>query len=143
MKPLFPLAPRYRLDDEMLWLEGIDPSRHYWIAVNSSTLVDCLPGLLVSSMDEFRTAILQFRSLQPGEHMRIDRISDSCILHCISKNCYAIETQLNGAPVWHLFDQETLESLLMTSHPDWQCSPKDVELGRRLLQRAMQHTAVA
>jgi hypothetical protein len=23
MKPLFPLAPRYRLDDESVWLEGI------------------------------------------------------------------------------------------------------------------------
>jgi hypothetical protein len=55
MLQLFPLAPRYRLDDEQPWLEGIDPSRHYWIKVNShATLIVAIPGLIFSKTDEFR-----------------------------------------------------------------------------------------
>ncbi len=137
MTPLFCLSPRYRLDDESSWLEGIDPSRHYWIAVNGEKKVTfALPGLIVSSTDEFKQMIRTFRSLQPGEILNLARISSGCIIRCVTNNCYAVEAEVNNAPVYHLFDQETLESLLMTAHPNWQCAPSDIELGRNLLLRS-------
>ncbi len=139
----FILSPRYRLDDESPWLEGIDPARHYWSAVNGDAGVKvAIPGLTVSSLKEWKQNIRQFRSLQAGEQMEIVRIATSCTIYCISDNCYAIESEVAGATVWHLFDQETLESLLMTSHPDWQCAPKDVDLGRQMLTRALQQVTV-
>lgn len=138
MNLLLPLAPRYRLDDDSAWLIGIDPSRHYWIQVNGAdTLTATIPGLTVSNLTEFKTIIKQWRSLQPEETMVLDRSSGQCKISCISPNCYAIEDQIDGALVWHLFDQETLESLLMTSHPDWKCSEKDLELGRQQLERQL------
>lgn len=140
----FCLSPRYRLDDELPWLEGIDPSRHYWIAVNGDdNLTLALPGLTVSSLSEFKQAMRQFRSLQPGEQMTLSRIASAGTIYCVSPNCYALEAQVNDAPVWHLFDQETLDSLLMTAHPDWQCAPKDIDLGRKLLLRSLQQTMIA
>ncbi|MER3493768.1 MAG: hypothetical protein C4323_16485 [Mastigocladus sp. ERB_26_2] len=142
MEALFCLSPRYRLDDELPWLEGIDPSRHYWIMVNGDkNLTVALPGLIVSAKNELKQVMQQFRSLQPGEQMTLARIADTCKIHCVSSNCYAIEAEINGFPVWHLFDQETLDSLLMTAHPDWQCAPKDIELGRRLLLRSFEQMA--
>ena len=144
MEAFFCLSPRYRLDDESPWLEGIDPSRHYWIKVNGDkNLTVALPGLMVSSMSELKQAIRQFRFLQPGEKMTLDRIASSCTLHCISVNCYAIESTINNALVWHLFDQESLDSLLMTAHPDWQCAPSDIELGRKMLLRSLQAASIS
>ncbi|HEY9618698.1 MAG TPA: hypothetical protein V6C64_17785 [Microcoleaceae cyanobacterium] len=138
------LAPRYRLDDELPWLEGIDPSRHYWIAVNSDlSQMVAIPGLAAASFTQFRATILNFRAMQPGDQITIMRPAAQCTIHCIRQNCFAIAAEINHAPVWHLFDQETLESLLMTSHPDWQCSPQDVDLGRRMLMRSWQQTAAA
>jgi hypothetical protein len=140
----FCLSPRYRLDDESPWLEGIDPSRHYWIKVNGeSSLTVAIPGLLVSSMDEIKQAMKQFRSLVPGEKMTLARVASSCTIHCISSNCYAIEIEADNAPVWHLFDQETLDSLLITAHPDWQCAPSGIELGRKLLVRSLQQATAS
>jgi hypothetical protein len=142
MEASFCLSPRYRLDDELPWLEGIDPSRHYWIAVNGDkNLTIAIPGFTVSSVSELKQIIRQFRSLEAGEQMTLSRIASDCTIHCISSNCYAFEVEMNDAPVWHLFDQETLESLLRTAHPDWQCAPKDVELGRKLLMRSFQQQA--
>ncbi len=144
MNPLFPLTPRYRLDDDLPWLKGIDPSRHYWIHVNGDqNLTAIIPGLIVTSASEFKQTLLKWRGLQPGEQMKIERAAGGCIIHCISQNCYAIADELEGAPVWHLFDRETVESLLMTSHPDWKCSPKDVALGREMLARSFQLSAKA
>jgi hypothetical protein len=144
MATAFCLSPRYRLDDELPWLEGIDPTRHYWINVNGdSNLLVALPGLTVSSLGQIKQVIMQFRDLQPTEQMALTRIASSCTIHCISPNCYAIEAQINDAPVWHLFDNETLETLLRTAHPDWQCSPKDVELGRKLLLRSLEQSMVS
>jgi hypothetical protein len=138
------LSPRYRLDDESPWLVGIDPSRHYWIQVNgNSNLTIVIPGLLISSMDEMKRVMKQFRSLQPGEQMILERVANTCKIFCVSSNCYAIETEINHAQVWHLFDEETLDSLLMSAHPDWQCAADDIELGRKLLIRSLQQaTAV-
>jgi hypothetical protein len=143
MTQQFILAPRYRLDDEFSWLEGIDPSRHYWISVNSdSRLQVSIPGLIVSSIEELREVISRFRSLQPQESMTVDRIAGSGFtLHCISSNCYAIEDEVAGFLTWHLFDKESIESLLMTSHPDWLPSPKDIELGRKRLALAFEQPA--
>ncbi|MDM9381553.1 hypothetical protein QUB80_12665 [Chlorogloeopsis sp. ULAP01] len=144
MEALFCLSPRYRLDDELPWLEGIDPSRQYWITVNGDkNLTVSLPGLTVSSKNELKQFIQQFRSLQPGEQMTLARINKTCTIRCVSSNCYAIEAEIDNAPVWHLFDQETLDSLLMTAHPDWQCAPKDIELGRRLLMQSFQQAAIS
>lgn len=139
MTQLFALSPRYRLDDELPWLEAIDPSRHYWIAVNGDrSAIVAIPGLTVSSLDEFKQAIRQFRALQAGEQMSVARAASACTVYCISSNCYAISAKVNGAAVWHLFDYETLEGLLMTAYPDWQCSPKDIEMGRQLLAKSFQ-----
>ncbi|BAY85190.1 hypothetical protein NIES267_46890 [Calothrix parasitica NIES-267] len=144
MKASFCLSPRYRLDDESPWLEGIDPSRHYWIKVNGdNNLTITIPGLLVASMDEMKQAMKEFRLLEPGEQMTLERVASTCQIHCISSNCYAIEAEIDNAPVWHLFDQETLDSLLMSAHPDWQCAPSGIELGRKLLLRSLeQATAI-
>lgn len=139
-----PLAPRYRLDDESVWLEGIDPTRHYWLWVNGDRcLAVALPGLCVTSLEAFVQALRCFRSLQSGGQIQLHSAMGSLSLHCISSNCYAIAAEVKGAAVWHLFDQETLESLLMTAHPDWQCSEADLALGRRLLARAWQQPAAA
>lgn len=140
----FPLAPRYRLDDESPWLQGIDPSRRYWIDVNSSpTHRVSVEGLVVADFDEFKQTILGFRSLANGEQMQVERICNALTIHCLGENCYAIEGEVAGAPVWHLFDRESLESLLMTAHPDWQCAPKDVDLGRRMLMRSWESAIAA
>lgn len=140
----FILSPRYRLDDESPWLEGIDPSRHYWIAVNGAAdMTVGIPGLPVLSLQQWQETMGKFRSLQVGETMEVWRIARGFQIHYISVNCYAIATEIAGAAVWHLFDEETLESLLMTAHPDWQCSPKDMELGRQLLELSWQQVAVA
>ena len=138
-KASFCLSPRYRLDDESLWLEGIDPSRHYWIAVNGDkNLVVAIPGLTVSSKSELKQIMYKFRSLQTGEQMTLVKIASTCTIYCVSLNCYALETKIHGALVWHLFDRETLDSLLMTAHPNWQCAPSDIDLGRKILMRSFQ-----
>ena len=144
MTAFFPLAPRYRLDDEQPWLEGIDPSRHYWLMVNGDLKNSvAIPGFAAASFEEFRSGILAFRDLQSGDRLVLKRAASKCTIICISQNCYAIEAEVDGAPIWHLFDQETLESLLMTSHPDWQCAPKDIELGRRMLTQAWEKAIAA
>lgn len=144
MTPLFVLSPRYRLDDESPWLLGIDPGRHYWIAVNGSAAhTVAIPGLQVSEIAEFKETVRQFRGLAPGEQMVIKRAASSCTIYCTNSNCYAVAGEVSGAQVWHLFDRETLESLLMTAHPDWQCAPKDVDLGRQMLARAWAQAVTA
>lgn len=141
MSQLFVLSPRYRLDDECLWLLGIDPARNYWISVNSETALPvAIPGLTVSCLSEWKQKIREFFSLTAGEKMDLVRAASSCQIHCISENCYAIASEIQNAPVWHLFDRETLQSLLRTSHPDWQCSPKDIDLGRQMLRRSFQNS---
>ncbi len=144
MEALFCLSPRYRLDDQSPWLQGIDPSRHYWIAVNGDRdATIAVPGLVVYSISDLKQAITKFRSLQPGEQMSINRIASSYTIYCVEPNCYAVEDIIDDAPVWHLFDQETLDSLLMTAHPEWQCAASDIDLGRRLLMRSLQKTTVS
>lgn len=130
----FTLAPRYRLDDDSVWLIGIDPLRRYWIAVNGDTQTQItLQGLSVSCFEEFQEAIWAFRSLGPGEVLEIPGPTGALMIQCVNENCLAVHDHLEGAEVWHLFDQETLESLLMTAHPDWRCAPRDLELGRQLI----------
>jgi len=144
MNQLFLLCPRYRLDDESAWLVGVDPARDYWIAVNGETAMTvAIRGLTVSSSCEWKQTMRQFRALKPGEQMELIRVSGAVSILCISENCFAIATEIAKAPVWHLFDQETLESLLRTAHPDWQCSEKDLNLGRMMLMRALQQPAAA
>jgi len=146
MTSLFSLSPRYRLDDAS-WLQGIDPARNYWILVNGDVEAEentvAIPGLTVSSVSEFKQAIRKFRALQPSEQMKLERVDRSATIHCVNSNCYALEIENVIARVWHLFDQETLESLLMTAHPDWQCASKDIDLGRQLLMRSFAKPLVA
>ncbi len=77
--------------------------------------------------------------------MEIDREIESIMgiatIHCISSNCYAVE--ITNAHVWHLFDQETLETLLKSSHPDWQPSQKDLEIGRKILRSSFEQPVYA
>ena len=143
MNPLFPLAPRYRLDDDSVWLEGIDPSRHYWIAVNGcSDVVDTIPGAIAASHEQFKQLVRNFRAMVPGDRIMLKRATSGASVYCISLNCFAIESAVNDAPVWHLVDAETIESFLMTASPDWQCSQKGLELGRKqLLQSWTKPTA--
>lgn len=144
MTPLFPLAPRYRLDDDSIWLEGIDPSRQYWIAVNGCTdLMDIIPGPIAASHEQFKSIVRSFRAMTPGDRLMLERATVGASVHCISSNCFAIESSVNGAPVWHLFDAETVESFLMTASPDWQCSQKGMELGRRQLMLSWTQQAAA
>lgn len=135
----FILAPRYRLDDDSPWLEGIDPARQYWIWINGD--VDfgvAVPGLSTTSLTDLKQIMGQFQQLQPGESLTLQRPAASVVLHCVGDNAYAIAMAYQGNPVWHLFDYETLYSLLMTAHPDWQCAPGDVALGRRQLNLSWQ-----
>jgi hypothetical protein len=92
-------------------LEGVDPSRHYWIFVNGDrNLSVTIPGLIASSIEELRETILHFRSLKSKETMAIARIAGALTIHCISNNCYAIEGEVEGALTWHLLERESLES---------------------------------
>lgn len=144
MTQAFILSPRYRLDDELPWLEGVDPSRRYWIAVNGNkNLQVVIPGLCVSSVQELKQVIKKFRALKPQETLKIKRIVGDSMIYCVSPNCYAVQGRVQGALTWHLFDKETVESLLMTGHPDWIPSPKDLELGRKVLEMAFQQPAYA
>jgi len=144
MYPDFTVIPRYQLDDSIPWLEGVDPVRNYWIAVNGDRAqIVTLPGLKAESFDGFKQFIRRFRSLKPGEELLIGNSDRPTKIICISANCYAYESDMGNAPVWHLFDQESLDSLLMTAHPDWQCSQKDLLLGRSQLEACWESPAVA
>jgi hypothetical protein len=139
------LAPRYRLDDESPWLQGIDPLRRYWICTNGdSRSVRILSGLVTQSPEAFKQAIGRFRGLTTGHRLTLPtELGDRLTIHCVAANCYAIADTSTQAEVWHLFDAETLESLLLTAHPDWQCAPNHLNLGRSLLTAAWGHPAVA
>jgi hypothetical protein len=138
-------APRYRLDDESPWLKGIDPLRRYWIYVNGDRrAVRALPGLSAQSPEAFKQAICSFQQLTIGQELTLPAgLSDCLTIYCIALNGYAIADRTAAAEVWHLFDQESLESLLLTAHPDWQCAPEHLNLGRSLLTAAWGQPAAA
>jgi hypothetical protein len=139
------LAPRYRLDDESPWLKGIDPLRRYWITINGEQgFTSVLPGLKTPDFDSFCQAIRSFRNLTIGAVLTLPTdMGQDITIHCVAENCYAIEDATTPNPVWHLFDYESVESLLMTAHPDWRCAPEHLELGRSLLSVAFSQPAVA
>ena len=138
------LTPRYNLDDNSAWLLSIDPLRRYWLAVNGDEKFSLgVNGLFTSDMEVFRDTVLQFRDLTPGQSMRLATYSETTQIICVSANCYAIAAQVMGAEVWHLFDRESLESLLMTAHPDWTPSPEDVAKSRALLSKSWEKSLVA
>ncbi len=138
MFPKLSLAPRYRLDDESTWLQGIDPLRRYWIEVNGDeTTVRVLPGLSAQDFHTFKQAILSFRGLEVGQEVTLPaEFGHELTIACVAENCYAVTDDSTAAPVLHLFDRESLESLLMTAHPDWQCAPQHLTLGRSRLTAA-------
>ncbi|MBE9139580.1 hypothetical protein IQ254_20665 [Nodosilinea sp. LEGE 07088] len=138
------LAPRYRLDDESPWLQGIDPLRRYWIYVNGDgRSVRALSGLTTQGSEAFKQAIGSFRALSTGQELTLPtELGDRLTIHCVATNCYAIADTSTSAEVWHLFDAESLESLLLTAHPDWQCAPQHLNLGRSLLTAAWGQPAI-
>ena len=135
MSDSFPLSPRYRLDDGDSWLVGIDPLRRYWLAANGNEATPVvIPGLSANSFEAFRDSVLAFRSLRSGDTVQLPTaIGVSLTIRCVSRNCFLVDGDVNGFAASHLFDQESLESLLMTAHPAWQCAPHHEELGRQML----------
>ena len=138
------LTPRYRLDDDFSWLLAVDPLRRYWIAVNGNNCLSTeIAGLLTSEPQELREIILQFRALNPGETLKLPTYREETLIYCVATNCYAIVSEVAQAEAWHIFDRETLESLLMTAHSDWIPNPKDVERSRQLLSQSWNKSLVA
>ncbi|MEM6610943.1 MAG: hypothetical protein AAF652_01585 [Cyanobacteria bacterium P01_C01_bin.72] len=138
------LTPRYNLDDDLSWLLSVDPLRRYWIAVNGNKEFALgISGLLADKSQIFQDIVLQFRALTPGQTLRFPTYNEPTQIYCVSSNCYAILGQVTGAEVWHLFDHETMESLLMTAHPDWIPSPGDIERSRELLSKSWEQSLVA
>jgi hypothetical protein len=130
MVPALSLSPCYRLADQQNWLNWLDP-HHSWIKVNGcAELKVRLPGLAAASVEEFRSVLRQFRALQPGSELQLIRSASVTTIYCVSDSCYAVFGQVNAAPIGaidspigevpilHLFDPETLESLLHASCPD-------------------------
>jgi hypothetical protein len=139
------LAPRYRLDDESPWLKGIDPLRRYWIFVNGEQdSIRALPGLKTPNFEAFCQAIRSFRNLTIGAVLTLPtELGRGVTIHCVAENCYAIADTSTPHQVWHLFDYEALDSLLMAAHPDWRCAPEHLELGRSLISVAFDQPAAA
>jgi len=139
------LSPRYRLDDESPWLKGIDPLRRYWIYINGEQdFIRALPGLKTPDFDAFCQSIRGFRNLTIGTVLTLPtELGRGLTIHCVAENCYCIADTSAPYPVWHLFDYESLESLLMTAHPDWRCAPEHLELGRSLISVAFDQPAAA
>ena len=138
------LIPRYRLDDDYSWLLAVDPLRRYWVAVNGDHCLSTeIAGLLTSDLQEFREIILQFRALDPGETLKLPTYREETQIYCVAANCYAVASEVAQAEVWHIFDRETLESLLMTAHSDWIPNPKDVERSRQFLSQSWNKSLVA
>ena len=138
------LVPRYRLDDDSSWLLAIDPVRCYWIATNGDERLSTeIAGLLTSDKQTFREVILQFRALTSGETLNLPTYREETQIYCVATNCYAVVGEVAGAEVWHIFDRESLESLLMTAHSDWIPNPKDIERSRQLLSKSWKKSLVA
>ena len=145
MQSTLSLTPRYTLDDESVWLIGIDPVRRYWIRVDGEEkLKVAIPGLLVSSFETLKEVIQSFRTLQIGSTLTLPTFtSERLTIHHLASNLYAIPQPVNGLLTWHLFDRETVESFLLTAHPDWQCSPQDIDLGRNLIGQLWKKSSAA
>ena len=138
------LTPRYNLDDNSTWLLSIDPIRRYWVAINGDEKFSLgINGLFTSKKEVFRETVLEFRDLTPGQTMYLSTYNEPTQIHCVSSNCYAIADHVMGAEVWHLFDRESLESLLMTAHPNWIPSPEDIAKSRALLSKSWEKSLVA
>ena len=138
------LVPRYRLDDDSSWLLAIDPVRRYWIAANGDGRLSTeIAGLLTSDKQTFREVILQFRALTSGETLNLPTYREETQIYCVATNCYAVVGEVAGAEVWHIFDRESLESLLMTAHSDWIPNPQDLERSRQLLSKSWEQSLVA
>ncbi|MGK7889718.1 MAG: hypothetical protein AB4042_10315 [Leptolyngbyaceae cyanobacterium] len=143
MLPTLSLSARYTLDDASPWLVGIDPLRRYWCQVNGEDDVVVIPGFVAESVEQVKAALEQFRQLPDQEQLTLPACGEQTLtIHCVAANLYAIAHPVNDAPVWHLFDRETVESFLRTAHPAWQCSAKDMALGRDALVQSWQQAAV-
>jgi hypothetical protein len=107
------------------------------------TLVRRLPGLNTPDFERFKQAIRSFRALDVGQELTLPaEMGEDLTITCVAENTYAIADHFS-APVWHLFDRESLESLLMTAHPDWQCAPQHLRLGQSVLTAAWGQPAIA
>ncbi len=145
MQSALSLAPRYTLDDESIWLIGIDPVRRYWINVGCETAITItIPGLLTPSFEILKEAIQSFRSLPIGSTLTLPTFTRKRLtIHHLTNNLYAIPHPVNGSPAWHLFDRETVEAFLLTAHSDWQCASQDIALGRDLIAQSWEQPSAA
>ena len=145
MSSELPLAPRYTLDDESPWLVGIDPVRRYWIRANGAEDVKiAIPGLSTVSFETLKEAIKSFRTLPVGATLTLPTFTtERLTIHCLANNLYAVPYPINNALTWHLFDRETIEAFLLTAHPDWQCAPQDIALGRDTIFQAWGQSSAA
>lgn len=145
MQSILPIAPRYTLDDESPWLVGIDPVRRYWLKVNGAEAFRvAIPGLSTVSFETLKEAIKSFRSLPAGATITLPTFTtERLTIHCLAHNLYAIPYPINGASAWHLFDRETIEAFLLTAHPDWQCAPQDIALGRDAIFQSWEQPSAA
>ena len=143
MQSRLSLSPRYFLDDDSPWLVGIDPVRRYWIRVNGDpSRTIAVPGLSIASLDEFKNAVLSFRSLEIGEILALPTFTtEPLVIQNLADNLYAISHPVEGASTWHLFDRETVESFLLSAHPDWKSSPQDIALARNLVLQSWQQAS--
>ena len=145
MQTMLALVPRYTLDDESTWLTGIDPVRRYCIQLNGeSSVMLKIPGLMTASFEALKGSIQAFRSLRPGASMSLPTFTrDNLTIHYLAEDFYAIPHSVNGLPAWHLFDRETIESFLLTAHPDWQCAPQGIAMGRDVLSQSWAQPSAA
>ena len=145
MSSELPLAPRYTLDDASPWLVGIDPVRRYWLKANGSEdMKIAIPGLSTTSFETLKEAIKSFRTLPVGATLTLPTFTtERLTIHCLASNLYAIPHPINHALTWHLFDRETVEAFLLTAHPDWQCAPQDISLGRDTIVQAWGQSSAA
>lgn len=135
MQSALALAPRYTWEHEFNWLLGVDPVRRYWIKIDrTDSVAVAIPGLSVQSLNVLQETIRSFHSLPVGSTITLPTFTtERLTIHHLMENLYAIPHAINGAATWHLFDCKAIESLLLTAHPDWRCTPQDIALGRDVI----------
>jgi hypothetical protein len=135
--------PRYCLKDAQ-WLLGTDPLRRYWLCANEDpTQVAVIQGPAFEYFIHFRQMLVRLRGLVAGDFLELQTAGHPLQIDCLAPDCYAVSGTVRGAAATHLFDRKSLESLLLSAHPAWEGSPRDLLLGQTLLQNLWQASHVA
>jgi hypothetical protein len=61
--------------------------------------MDIIPGPVASSQEQFKSIIRAFRAMTPGDRLVLERAMSGAAVHCISSNCFAIESTIDYAAV--------------------------------------------